>query len=553
MSTQPFHLADHVHVVERALDWLDECDGGGDLPEVLGTSSVFCDEEESPQRSFQALKSSSLPFFDHSNTQLYTYAEVCACVAMCFPEWQAGMRWGGWGDNLFDASGLRRALRAKGIEGGNDTTHGGLIVALDEEPAYCSLLAYTAYRNGYRALAVCRDAQLDELRVKKGEARPKGLSVAGFVDIGLRFPDSNQLRSVPDVLENTILDDAQVRVCAATAGASDAFSDKRINTANQAFVANQSRVVATIHKPIGGIYQIAREGLRMLFGEQARQPKSEPGRSQIKAPPHSADGMRQFLASRMIARGQRLLEGAKEPLVALKAAVLALDARALLRGGTETLQVESLLLQHQAEVTAECLFPGVGRDLNAKERLKEAAGQVKSAWRANDRANRRSRRRAAFSSIVLLADRLRSIYDRYGHYYSAGQCLNVSRDYHRKLRFQSMHPAKYWGCLGWAANVCQWYYEYLIGHLWVFALAVVAGTTLTYSVMAAYSIGHHPGAPTSELDRIMHAFKSFTTAGMRYEWVQPGWPAVAIAALALLGGVHWAFFISHLYARLARK
>lgn len=556
MPDAPFDLADHLHVVNQTMDWLADVEAtGGSLSDAIGEgASLFDDDACPPRHILDAIEPARLPFFDHSNTETSNPQEIFACVAMCYPEWQAGMEWGGWEDNLFDGSGLRCALRAKGTADSGKSSCDALIVALDEEPGYSSLLAYTAYREGFRAYAVSGEAQRKELAANRDI--PKDLRVAAFVDVGLRFPDSNVIRDLETLLGGTILSgDPQPTLCLATAGAADAFSNESVNEVNRKFIhdgRSDGTIAAVMHKPIGGIYAIRREGLRKLIPDALRAADRKDTAS-LASQPHSAEGFRQCLAGRLLARSRRLLEHAKEPLAAIKAAVLSLDARALLRGSTETLQVESILLQHQAEATAECLFAGVGRDMKARERLKEAIQQLKQAWRVKQAQNRRQRKRAACGSIILLADRLRSLYDSHGHYYSAARCLHVSRDYHRKLTYESMHPVNYWCGFGWLLNLCQWYYEYLISHLWVFALAVVVGTSLIYAVMASYPMWWHPSAPTSEFDRAMHAFKAFTTAGMRVEWVRPGWPTVAIAALALLGGVHWAFFISHLYARLARK
>jgi hypothetical protein len=556
MPNAPFDLEDHLHVVCQTLDWLADVEAkGGSLADAMGEgASLFDDRAPTPRHILDAIEPARLPFFDHSNTETSNPQEIFACVAMCYPEWQAGMGWGGWEDNLFDGSGLRRALRAKGTADSGKSSCDVLIVALDEEAGYSSLLAYTAYREGYRAFAVSGEAQRKELASNR--SIPNGLTVAAFVDVGLRFPDLNVIRDLETLLGGTILSGAsQPRLCLATAGAADAFSNDAVNKANQEFIragGKDGKVAAVMHKPIGGIYAIRREGLSKLVPDAHRVADRKDDGS-VGSRPHSAEGFRQCLAGRLLARSRRLLEQAREPLAALKAAVLSLDARALLRGSTETLQVESVILQHRAEVTAECLFAGVGRDMKARERLGEAIHQLKQAWRVKQAQNRRQRKRAACGSIILLADRLRFLYDSHGHYYSAARCLQVSRDYHRKLTYAYTHPAKYWLGFGWLFNLCQWYYEYLIGHLWVFALAVVVGTSLIYVVMASYPMCWHPSAPTSEFDRVMHAFKAFTTAGMRVEWVRPGWPTVTIAALALLGGVHWAFFISHLYARLARK
>jgi len=341
--------------------------------------------------------------------------------------------------NLFDGSGIRNAIRgslnhdpAKLIK---MRSH-NIAVTIDDERQYSHLSGLVAYRFGYRCFPVDTFKLARELLGESGFLN--GVIQLSIEDMNLRFPDnlSTPLSSAEDRLkEFPKLKGVKWLTLLTAAGAKKA-KEHIVGRRIEVVGAGNDRDYRTVFKPIGGL-NVEEWGFNSLpFTSQSsqrtlgflNQPNSQSlprwwaqvnkvlhlpqivkwalssgfesgsdGKDAAREPnldakgidaPHSAPGRLVEVANVLLTRATflcKLSDETKSPLPAIRAAVLAMDAKELLSNKTPTTCVTAIGARHLAEILAECQFAGViltprALRLRIQEITKEVVKVFPSAW-----------------------------------------------------------------------------------------------------------------------------------------------------------------------------
>lgn len=309
----------------------------------------------------------------------------------------------------------------------------------------------------------------------------------------------------------------------------------------------QSRHLPTVHKPCSGIFDIwsrirARQPAEFVWPpSQHEENPDESG--------HSAHGRLLLVSERLIARAQRILEGARSVPDAVHGAVLALDAKEYLGHRTPTTSLEALALQHQLEVLAECRFYGVEHNMDVKSRFGEIEIELKSI---SEWVMPSKRTLSRLNAELRIVSELVLIFRDHSQFDEEQQSLAKLRGLHRSLWF---HRNQGWAWMLWPLRA---YIELMLRSLgWLisaFAFWVIA-------LMVLY-VGSGHGGERSLVDNYWHGFVdtmiSFIGLSPPHDidklWSSPGPGVIRVCMLAIsLGFLHLGIFITHLYAILARR
>lgn len=336
----------------------------------------------------------------------------CLCWAPCDP--------------LFDESGLRDWVRSCADKAKYVPKREEFALALDDEPSYAYLHAYSAYRFGMRAVVIDSGASAKRLLSKKqeeakplptGEAGADGLAgpskkqeedkpLLTLEDIFVSFPDGpagmswldkDSRPGLPEEerkgrsTEWKRLEDAGHRIFITSDLHTD--NDKEKRRSNVDYIKTQrtqlKKDIRKVFKPHAGIFSLWRQaGLtRSLkwMGKDGRVRRGV-GDGYVWPPPkdlsednehgHSSPGALLEIAQSLIDRAEKLLPGVCTVRDAVRGAVLATDALELLGGRTPTLSIEALRLKHHFEVLAECQFSGVQHHIGLRDRVQEIQRDV---------------------------------------------------------------------------------------------------------------------------------------------------------------------------------
>jgi hypothetical protein len=470
---------------------------------------------------------------------------------------------------LFDGAGLRDWVRQRAIEHPNTRAdvpylprREQLAIALDEETDYAHLHAYTAYRFGFRALAISQRAAADSVLGPEADPVWSALKLKLILeDIFLNFPDgrgglSNLGRERRKAFPK--LEDAEHRILVT--------SDQRVpgdterQAQNKLYIAEQKakgKNIRLLHKPHAGIFSVWEEsGLhRQLtwsgdngFGKIHRgtgwgyvwPPEKRGG---VDGSGHSSPGILLQIACSLLERAKSMLaNGLSSVEDAVQGAVLANDALELLGGKTPTTAAEALSLKHQFELHAECQFSGVEYHVPLDSRLDEIERDATSIARWFNPKNQRD---ASLNIQMQIVNHLVRILRGYNQFDEEQVCMNRVRGLHNTL-WMRQRPYRFilWPLL--------WYLRLLLSSFAVFVTVLglwVVGLSLLYWWANGYS-----GWEQSLVDTI----SSFFPPGAPIEHIDdkppPGWEHVSVACVAILSGfIHLGVFISHLYSIASRK
>ncbi|MBC7187229.1 MAG: hypothetical protein H5U38_09370 [Calditrichaeota bacterium] len=452
---------------------------------------------------------------------------------------------------LFDATGLRNYLRTRICEQQEQhkvRVREGCAAAIDEEEPYVFLHGYLAYKVGYRAHAVSTRKMMDELFGDETVTPPIGVT---FQDIFLNFPDDGRSQPQSDLQGRFGKFQGLQRIgrhIFVSVGHKYSASYKRNRVFFQEERLSGRMRIERVFKPSGGMYNLLKDA-RLLkdYWTQLRDwikatapPKG--GEEQLGA--HSAPGKLVMVADRLNDRAEKILKEAQTVQECIVGATLALEATELLGYRTPTTALESIALRHQLEVKAECMFYGVGYNIDVKNRLKEIDMETKATGRwFHSSVKTRSVLNAQMSIVTALA----RIFREYGQFDEEMRCLRRLRDLNRRWYFCT-HP---WFLPLW---LVRWYVEELVGSfalfvgmlfIWPLSLGVVASTLHA-------QFDHPPAMPWGFWAQIWNAFISFFG-------LQPGAPPldapaeIITLALVLLGFLHLGIFVAHLYTLISRR
>ena len=451
--------------------------------------------------------------------------------------WQTFQQWHGIGalfeprgTPLFDGYGLRQHVlecifheedqdritnrknyRITGSVPGRDA----LATVLDEEEGYRWLLAYMAYRHGFRVCAIAFWREATALLGPEGrlarstrEDEPGRRKDDGFMlsleDWFLSYPDQNvpamsDLRRRSHVLPALRLQAPPLR----------RFFTVGHEHQSGVLVDNRESLLAEVRerefgatgqslrrdqqisfKPASGLYTLWKElGLdrdwnttgRHAWNERMRQKHHglAPGyfwppeardvdRPQEVDEGHSSPGRLLHIAEHLLDRANASIKEVNTATEALRGAVLSTQALELLGGKTPTVSVEALLLKHAFEVIAECQFPGVEYHLNLRERLADIRSNIDSlsTW-----LNQRRRKDFMLNAEAQILTRLASILEEYGEYEEAELCQRELRKLHRQISVR--YDFKTRPLLAPFILPFRWYIEYVLRSTINFLLSIL--------------------------------------------------------------------------------
>lgn len=321
---------------------------------------------------------------------------------------------------LFDPTGLRDLIRRNILDGNQRADRDADLpdipvrrqtaAAIDEEKDFAYLMAYVAYRFGYRVHSVTTHRMMDRLFGKDRTSDVPAPAVA-FEDLRLDFADSPN-HDLSDLVNGrhkqypwlTQKDTYRVFVTAGMTRTSDRYYCEALEAKDLGVV---------LRKPLSGIFNVW-EMARMY--SPRRNGKTGGREKDYHWPPeratgtetygHSAPGRLQEIVARLLARGQSLADTPGSVLGAVHGAVLGLDAQELLGGRTPMTTFAGLAVQHECEVQAECLFYGIEAEFDVGRRCAEVRTVAEAAGKSIEEKERagavRTTVAAIFSQLALL-------------------------------------------------------------------------------------------------------------------------------------------------------
>jgi hypothetical protein len=374
---------------------------------------------------------------------------------------------------IHDEDQARRDKRPSYRIKGSVPTRQALATVLDEEEGYRWLLAYMAYRHGFRVYAIAFWQEAIHLLGPAGrldrpttEIDPSHNYMLSLEDWFLSYPDQNKpgmsdLRRRSVVLpalrlkapplrrfltvghqhQSGVLVDRRERLLAEVRDWEFAYSGHPLKRSQQ-----------LSFKPASGLYTLWKE-LALdrdwntfdgpAWDERKRTmhhglapgffwPPDNSDRiwEQDVDDGHSSPGRLLHIAEHLVDRANKFIKEVNTPTEALRGAVLATQALELLGSKTPTVSVEALLLKHAFEVIAECQFPGVEYHLNIKERLADIRANLAamSSW-----LHEKRRQDFLLNAEAQILSKLTAILEEYGEYEEAELCQDDLRDLHRQI------------------------------------------------------------------------------------------------------------------------
>lgn len=319
---------------------------------------------------------------------------------------------------IFDECGLRNAIRNTVNVRGKETLSIPMrdlsARVIEDEHAYAYFHGYIAYKRGYKTkLFTC----LDHLEKEKK-------SVSGSInlqiqDISLSFVDKDSN------IKLSSFDERHEKFPFLRKENSKAEIDCVITIGNGNFE-NIPAGAKKINKPTKGMYHIIKKLELNEFGY--RSDRVNDGSNK-----HSAPGIVVFLAERMILRSQATLDSAKDVQTAIQSATIALDAKELLNGLTPTIAFQALILQHKAEVTAECLFAGTEYNIELGKRF----GDIKRETTAiSEIFSNAQQEKVSLNVQLSIVELLSGIYSSHRQFEEELQCLAEARKLHREIKIR---------------------------------------------------------------------------------------------------------------------
>lgn len=470
---------------------------------------------------------------------------------------------------LCDSTGLRDAIRRTidgkrvGVELPCRTD---LAIAVDEERSYAWLHAYTAYRFGFRSLAVTtyggmqwvfREKNLkanlvfEDYFLQFGDGHPEGFSNLRNRDKQLDRDEHLDEDKKSDGVKLKGLAKVDNRILVTSGHHRGQDHIARID--NPLYLRElraSGKWNCEINKPLGGIFNLwkdsglqrrlregGRRGLARKFDWPKKPVEGETG--------HSTPGRLLVIADRLIARAERLQSGVQSVPHAVHGALLATDAIELLGGKTPTTSLEALALKHYFEALAECQFVGTQQHMDVNARIKDIQREVDalSIWFG---AKRKQRVAAAWNAELSILNKLIKVFRDHNQFDEEQMLMRRARALHRKLRFVN-YPV-----IAKPLEVFPWYVEKLVTSFPLFIVAIALWIVILGGL---YSLASGVGWDQGLAD----AYTAFLGIGPPSDeklWKpSDGWNgAFWLVALTLgLGFVHLGIFISHLYSIISRK
>ena len=473
---------------------------------------------------------------------------------------------------LFDASGLRDWVRQCAIDDSKIHVDAyylplrrQLAVAIDEETDYTHLHAYTAYRFGFRTLAISDRAAADAV-LRAPKEQPWKVPYITLEDLFLNFPDGgyrlSDLRTRHKAF--SVLEDTTHRILVTSGQRVDGDDEK--NARNKQYIGEQrskGKKIQFLYKPHAGIFSVwKKSGLnhKLRWNDEYGKVHRGTGEPYVWPPDwqtgkklrdsgdangsgHSSPGILLLIARHLLNRAESMLANDLSSVEkAVHGAVLANDALELLGGKTPTTAAEALSLKHRFELHLECQFTGVEHHIPLHHRFKEIKRDAESISRW---FRPQERRRAALNIQMNIINQLICILRQYNQFDEEQECMNRVRHLHNSLYIHE-HPWRRF--LTWPILR---YSEFLLSSFSRFTIALIvwiAGLTLLFGLRPENK------SPPDEIN----SFQPFGQAISTFLGVDPGashgpW-LIALSVFAIIAGLaHLGIFISHLYVLVSKR
>jgi len=451
---------------------------------------------------------------------------------------------------LFDPTGLRNLIREK-AKNDNEVKkylvlhNEGSSASIDDEEAYAYLHSYIAYKLLYRSFLVTTASLMEKLFGEKELNKP--LVELVFEDIFLNFPDREKKARFSDLYKRdedfTGLKRVKKRVFVTVGHKyTNAYEN---NKTYIRILKSAGKLIKKVYKPSGGIYNIIREA--GLFDEYWKSKE----KAWVRTKPHieqetshSAPGRFLLIAENLLYRARKILDEANTVQDCIHGALLALEAQELLGYKTPTTCLEAIALKHQLEVKAECMFYGVGYNIDMKNRFKEIEGEVKavSEW-FHPSVRKKSYLNAQLGIITELVEILRD----YGQFDEELQCLKKIRKLNRQFYFLNHPGLKF-------VQPLRAYIDTLVGSFPLFCGALFFWP-IFYGLLGYLCNTRYEGYK----DGILTFWEQVANSSYTFFGLQPSSQPIGTIShvltifTVLTGFLHLGIFISYLYNLIFRK
>nr|VFJ43704.1 MAG: hypothetical protein BECKDK2373B_GA0170837_100629 [Candidatus Kentron sp. DK] len=472
---------------------------------------------------------------------------------------------------FFDGAGLRDWVRRRAKEDSETKKDAGylprreqLAIAMDEETYYAHLYAYTAYRFGFRSLAISARTAADAVLGPNASPVWRAPYVS-LEDLYLNFPDGGGgLSDLGDRRkEFPALGKIQHRILMTSNHGTAGNLAK--NARNRKYIAENG--IRLLHKPHAGmlvVWEASGLGRRLRWGEgkvrrgvgegyvwppdwreiERIERKEKQDGDENKSGGHSSPGILLLIARCLIDRAKSMLpEGPSSVEEAVRGAVLVGDALELLGGKTPTAAAEALSLRHQFELYAEYGFIGVEKYIPLDARFQEIERDAKSIALWFGKQSERTALNIQINTVNQLVRILRA----HNQFDEEQVCTNRARHLHNSL-YMHRQPWRY------VFLPLLRYSEFLFKSFSRFALAIflwIGGL----SGLFAWALHAYGGAPgkTQNIDALPFGNAIGTFFGTAPVTSYGHW-AIALSVFAIVAGLaHLGIFISYLYTLVSRR
>jgi hypothetical protein len=470
---------------------------------------------------------------------------------------------------LFDGSGLREHIRQTiRMHYDNPAPYlprrADLAVAMDDEVSYVYFNAYTAYRFGFRAHAVRRFKQAQDLL---GDSN-KNLKIRiSFEDVYLNFPDKEASVHLSDLSSPNEgrqkflpkLSSADYRnfvTSSHTATAGDGQRERNRQFIRTQKGADGKRNAMEVQKPLSGMFDLwSKAGLdkklKCGVGNRFQWPPPKELMQGESVKGHGSPGRLLQIGELLIRRSEKMFqEGISSVREAVTAAVLATDALELLGDRTPTTAIDALGLKHKCEVLAECQFSGTEYHIEIKKRLKEIRKECEtlSSWFHPTHKNM-----AAWNAEMHIVNQLVRILREHNQFDEEAICMNRVRCLHNRL-WVRQKPLIFRPFLLAIAGYAAWLMSSFLNFVISFFGCVILLVGFRWWVeLPENTWDDMPKSPIlqSLVISTQEVFSFFVGAdGFDNE----SWGMSLVLALAaILGLIHLGIFLSFLYSIISRK
>lgn len=444
---------------------------------------------------------------------------------------------------LFDPKGTRNAVK-KRIDKYSGPDRDKMAIVVDEEESYLFLHGYIAYILKYKSVLIDSQRLMNKLLA---DGNGTGKIDLSFEDLFLNYPDKGDEISLSNI-ENRDYRFPKLKAIDKRIFVTVGHHNTPSTVGNGPYLnsmRNDGKFIRLVHKPTGGIYNILQQsGLLKEYWRKRREEWNPPSKAETTGgyQDHSANGRLMLIAETLIDRAENIFHSARKPQDCIHGAMLALEAIELLAYKTPTTCLEAIALRHKLEVQGECMFYGVGYNIDVSNRLKDIEGEVDSVSKWFDSSKQKMSALNAKMSIV--TDIMR-IFHENGQFDEEQGCLSYVRKLNRIWFFHNRPVLN-------IIRPIRWYIEKLISSLGLFVLAIFVWPLSLGIISSLYCDEKQFTGVKTFSDHIAHAYITF------FALQTSSFPEKGIAQLISLvlicgGFIHLGIFVSYLYSIIVRK